>query len=273
MPGSQPAHGDDRECTGRIFSRCTRRLSALTTSKRNSPSVIRSPRSWHPAQFGNHQSTHRIDIIDGKIAVEVLVEILDGQQRLDDIAFRAALHDHRFLVTPLIDQDQIDVQGTERLLEHVIRGGVHGIFVLGTTGEGTSLTQTLRTQFVELVCEVVSGRLPVLVGITETSITSAIQLAEQSFGAGASAVVSAAPYYLPMTQNDLVDYTEELASRLPLPLILYNMPSCTKTAFDVETVRSLSQHQNIIGVKDTSGDLDYFAQVADIAKSRPILRC
>ena len=173
------------------------------------------------------------------------------------------------LVTPLIDQDQIDVQGTERLLEHVIRGGVHGIFVLGTTGEGTSLSQAMRHQFVELTCEVVGGRVPVLVGITETSMTSALELAEQSFGAGASALVSAAPYYLPMTQQDLTEYTEHLATRLPLPLVLYNMPSCTKTAFDVETVRTLSEHENIIGVKDTSGDLDYFAKVAKIAQSRP----
>lgn len=172
------------------------------------------------------------------------------------------------LVTPLIEQDQIDVQGTERLLEHVVRGGVHGIFALGTTGEGTSLSPATRHKFVELVCEVVAGRVPVLVGITDTSMTSALDLAEQSFAAGAAAVVSAAPYYLPMTQTDLVEYTERLARRLPLPLLLYNMPSCTKTAFDLGTVSTLCQNPNIIGLKDTSGDLDYFAAVARIANAR-----
>ena len=172
------------------------------------------------------------------------------------------------LVTPLIDQDTLDIQGTERLLDHVIRGGVHGVFVLGTTGEGTSLSPTLRHKFVELTCEVVAGRIPVLVGVTDTSMTSALELADQSYAAGAAAVVSAAPYYLPMTQQDLLGYTEELASRMPLPLLLYNMPSCTKTAFDVDTVRSLSKHENIIGMKDTSGDLDYFAELAKIAATR-----
>lgn len=172
------------------------------------------------------------------------------------------------LVTPIIDQDQLDVAGTERLLEHVIRGGVHGIFALGTTGEGTSFTQPMRHRFVELVCEVVAGRVPVLVGITDTSLTSAIELAEQSHAAGASAVVSAAPYYLPMTQTDLLEYTELLANRLPLPMLLYNMPSCTKTAFDVDTVRNLCQHENIIGMKDTSGDLEYFSEIARIADTR-----
>ena len=175
------------------------------------------------------------------------------------------------LVTPLIDQDQIDVTGTQALLEHVIGGGVHGIFVLGTTGEGTSLHPRTRQQYIELVCETVAGRIPVLVGVTDTSITNAIETAEQAYGAGASAVVTAAPYYLPMTQADLIEYTETLATRLPLPLMLYNMPSCTKTAYEVQTVKTLCEHDNIIGIKDTSGDLDYFARVAKVVAASPEL--
>ena len=172
------------------------------------------------------------------------------------------------LVTPLLDQDQIDVEGTERLLEHVIDGGVHGVFVLGTTGEGTSLSPAARHKFVEIACEIVGGRVPVLVGITETSMASALELADQSYGAGAAAVVSAAPYYLPMTQTDLIRYTEQLANRLPLPLLLYNMPSCTKTAFDLDTVKTLSGHSNVIGLKDTSGDLEYYGKAASFANEQ-----
>ena len=169
------------------------------------------------------------------------------------------------LATPLLDADQVDVHGTARLVEHVIAGGVHGIFILGTTGEGTSLTQGLRHQFVELVSEIVAGRVPLLVGVTDTSMVDALELAEQSYAAGAAAVVTAAPYYLPMSQADLLRYTEELATRLPLPALLYNMPSCTKTEFSIETIQRLSQHPNIIGLKDTSGDLEYYAQAAEIA--------
>ncbi len=170
------------------------------------------------------------------------------------------------LVTPLVEQDQIDVSGTERLVNHVIAGGVQGVFVLGTTGEGTSLSPSTRHQYVELVCEIVEGRVPVFVGITDTCLRSAIELANLSFGAGASVVVSAAPYYLPLTQSDLLLYTDQLATELPLPLMLYNMPSCTKTAFDIATVRELSGHRNIIGMKDTSGDLDYYQQLVKIAQ-------
>ena len=171
------------------------------------------------------------------------------------------------LVTPLLDADQLDVDGTRRLVDHVVEGGVHGVFILGTTGEGTSLTQQLRYQFVELVSETLEGRVPLLVGITDTSMVAAIDLAEQCYAAGAAALVTAAPYYLPMSQQDLIRYTDELATRLPLPLMLYNMPSCTKTAYDLDTVRRLSQHPNIIGVKDTSGDLDYFSEVAKLANA------
>lgn len=172
------------------------------------------------------------------------------------------------MVTPLLDADQLDIEGSVSLVEHLLQGGVHGIFALGTTGEGTSLTARLRYQLVELVAEAIQGRVPLLVGITDTSMVNAIALAEHAYGAGAAAVVTAAPYYLPLTQDDLLRYTRELATRLPLPLMLYNMPSCTKTAYSLETVEQLSGHPNIIGLKDTSGDLDYYAGAAELAKSR-----
>lgn len=173
------------------------------------------------------------------------------------------------MITPLVDQDQLDAPGAERLIEHLILGGVHGIFVLGTTGEATSLHPRVRHQFVELVCETVAGRLPVVVGITDTSASAAVELAEQSYAAGAAAVVAAPPYYLPMSQDDLRLYIEWLADRVPLPLLLYNMPSCTQTAFAVETVRDLRQHGNIIGLKDSSGDLEYFAEIVRITRGDP----
>ena len=171
------------------------------------------------------------------------------------------------MVTPLLDADELDAAGTKNVVNRLIDGGVHGLFILGTTGEGTSLSQRLRIQFVELVSETIAGRVPMLVGITETSMVNALELAEQSYSAGAAAVVTAAPYYLPMTQQDLLHYTLDLATRLPLPLMLYNMPSCTKTAYDIDTVASLAEHPNIIGLKDTSGDLDYFARAAELANS------
>ena len=81
------------------------------------------------------------------------------------------------LVTPLLDRDRIDRTGTQRLLEHVLQGGVHGIFVLGSTGEAPSLSYRLRREFIQLVCQEVEQKIPVLVGITDTSIVESLALA------------------------------------------------------------------------------------------------
>lgn len=172
------------------------------------------------------------------------------------------------LATPILSDEELDVPGAQTLLERVVQGGVHGVFILGTTGEGTSFTTRVQQQFVELVSDTLAGRLPFLVCITETSMPVAVDLAQQSHAAGATAVVTAAPYYLPMTQEDLLSYSLELASKLPLPLMLYNMPSCTKTAYSVDTVKRLADHPNIVGLKDTSNDLDYYAAIAAFAQSR-----
>jgi len=172
------------------------------------------------------------------------------------------------LVTPLVDQDRLDCAGLERLMERALAGGVHGLFVLGTTGEGPSLAYALRHQLVERVCDQVAGRVPVLVGITDTAPGESIELAQKAFDAGAAGVVVAPPYYLPISQPELIAYIEYLARRVPLPLLLYNMPNCTKTAFQPQTVRRLSDVDNVVGLKDSSGSLDYFRVVTELVAQR-----
>jgi 4-hydroxy-tetrahydrodipicolinate synthase len=165
------------------------------------------------------------------------------------------------LVTPLDEHRQIDLAGLERLVERLVAAPVHGLFVLGTTGEGPSLTQAAQQQIVSAVCDQVAGRLPVLVGITNTVVAHSLEIAEAAYSAGAAAVVVAPPYYLPMTQAELLEYSQQLVARLPLPVMLYNMPSCCKTWFEVETVGRLSQMPQVLGLKDSSGDLDFLRRV------------
>lgn len=172
------------------------------------------------------------------------------------------------LVTPLIDRDTLDVDGLERLLEHVIAGGVHGVFALGTTGEAPSLSYRLRRETIERVCSQVAGRVPVLVGITDTSFVESVRLAQYAAEQGAVAVVLATPYYFPAGQTELERYIRELAKELPLPLVLYNMPSLTKVWFEVETLRHLSDVERIVGIKDSSGDLDYFERLCTLSEQR-----
>ena len=162
------------------------------------------------------------------------------------------------MVTPLAEDGGLDVEGVSRLVEHILAGGVHGLFLLGTTGEATDLPYAVRRELVQRVCGQVGGRVPVLVGITDTVIDESLRLAEYAADCGANALVSAPPYYFAAGQPELVDYYLNLADRLPLPLFLYNMPAQVKVSIDVQTVVELAKHPNIIGLKDSSGNIGYF---------------
>ena len=168
------------------------------------------------------------------------------------------------LVTPLVDRDTLDVVGLERLIEHVLAGGVHGLFVLGTTGEGPALGSHLRYQFVEMVCDQVAGRVPVLVGVSDPAFTESLELAQHAHGAGAAAVVTAGPYYLPLSQSELFNSIEMLSVESPLPVVLYNMPACTDVMFELDTVRELIHVPNLLGMKDSSGDMEYFRELGQL---------
>jgi 4-hydroxy-tetrahydrodipicolinate synthase len=173
------------------------------------------------------------------------------------------------LVTPLLDRDRLDQAGTQRLIEHLITGGVHGVFILGTTGEAPSLSYRLRREFIRLVCGIVNDRLPVLVGITDTAFVESVELAKVAEAAGATAVVLSTPYYFPAGQTELLQYVRHIIDQLPLPLVLYNMPSLTKVWFEIETLRELSQFGEIVAVKDSSGDMEYHAQLMALKSARP----
>jgi len=173
------------------------------------------------------------------------------------------------IITPLIDRDTLDAAGLERLLEHMLGGGVHGIFALGTTGEAPSLSYRLRREMVERTCRIVAGRVPVLVGITDTSFVESVELARFSAAQGAKAVVLSAPYYFPVGQPELVEYVEDLAPELPLPVFLYNMPSHTKVTFELETVKRAMQIPQVAGIKDSSGNMVYYHQLVRELPQRP----
>ncbi|MEM9657136.1 MAG: dihydrodipicolinate synthase family protein [Planctomycetota bacterium] len=173
------------------------------------------------------------------------------------------------LVTPLTDRDVIDENGAARLIEHVLAGGVAGLFLLGSTGEAPSLSYRLRRQFIRLACDIVDGNARILVGVTDTSFVETIELAEVAKEAGANAVVLSTPYYFPAGQTELVRYATHVAEQTPLPLMLYNMPSLTKVWFEIETLKALVEQPKIIGVKDSSGDIDYFRRLVALKSERP----
>lgn len=183
------------------------------------------------------------------------------------------------LVTPLsCGGDSVDQEGTRRVLNHVIAGGVSGIFILGSTGEGPSLSPQLRREFVTLCCSLVPDILlhnqrrrndcTILVGVSDTCIDETISLAKHSADCGADAVVIAPPFYFPITQLELIRYVEHVVDEISLPVFLYNMPKLTKITFDIATLRELGKRTQgrIIGIKDSSFDLEYMKKLCQLKK-------
>lgn len=173
------------------------------------------------------------------------------------------------LVTPLLSCDELDVPGLDRLMDHVIQGGVHGIFLLGTTGESAALSGRLRRELVAHVCRQVEGRVPVLVGISDTSLVESLRLADDASQAGAAAVVVTAPYYLPLETRELANYVRTISNESPLPVYIYNMPELAKTWFSTDVLAELLDLENVAGLKDSSGDFAYFEQARVILSNRP----
>lgn len=173
------------------------------------------------------------------------------------------------LVTPLKSDGNLDAGGLERLIEHLIAGGVHGLFVLGSTGEAASLADLVRFDVVVTACRLARGRVPVIVGITHTCFDNSVEFAKIAADQGAQAVVLSTPYYYPLGQEELAGYIERIFERVPLPVLLYNIPQLTKVRMEPQTLRRVMRIERIIGIKDSSHDVAYLDQVLSLARERP----
>jgi len=172
-------------------------------------------------------------------------------------------------ITPLRDDGTLDEAGLERLIEHLIGGGVHGLFILGTTGEAPALPYSVRIAVIKETCKLAGNRVPVMVGITDTSYKESIDLAARAYEAGAMSVVAAPPYYYRVNQADLLHYFADLASQVPIPLFLYNAPLNTHHSLEVETVIRAAEEPNIMGLKDSSLNMGYFHMVRAALRDFP----
>jgi dihydrodipicolinate synthase/N-acetylneuraminate lyase len=173
------------------------------------------------------------------------------------------------MVTPLRGRDELDPEGLERLIEHILSGGVDGLFILGTTGEGPSLSYHLRRELIERTCRLVRARVPVLVGITDSAFVESVNLARHAAAAGADALVLAPPFYFPEGQPELEEYLDHLVAELPLPVFLYNAPANTKVQYGLETLRQAMDRPQVVGLKDSSKNMDYFRDALGLLKHRP----
>lgn len=179
------------------------------------------------------------------------------------------------IITPLTDQDRLDLASLESLLEYMIDGGIHGVFLLGTTGEAPSLSHELRKQLIEAAAKIIAGRIPILVGISDTSFTETILLVKAAEKCPVDAFVLTHPYYFPSYGSQFRQYVDHVLEVVSRPVVLYNMPVNTQVKFDLDVVRYALDRDRIIGMKDSSGDLDFFWRSCELAaasgKEFPIL--
>lgn len=173
------------------------------------------------------------------------------------------------LLTPLIDDDCLDIDGLHLQLDRFIRAGIHGIFLLGSCGEGPSLSYRIRRELIHEVASHLQGRMPILAGVSDTSFVELMRMADYAAQEGVTAVVLAGPYYYPLASDDFLRYLEAVAEQLPIPAFLYNMPSHTKLWFQPSLLKRVLTHPKYIGVKDSSGDMNYFTQVATLMRNFP----
>lgn len=166
------------------------------------------------------------------------------------------------LVTPMQANGAIDYACLAELVEWHIENHTDGLVILGTTGESPTIEANERRKIVQRVVNQVHARLPVIVGTGSNSTAHTIQLTQQAMEMGADAALVVTPYYNKPTQEGLYQHFTLVADRVPIPQILYNVPSRTGCDLLPETLLRLARHPNIVGIKEATGDISRVAKLA-----------
>ncbi len=181
--------------------------------------------------------------------------------------------EHQGIVVPMISpvtaDGDLDEAGVRRVVDHLAEGCVDGLMMLGTTGEGPSFSLPQRQRLVAIGVEQARGRVRVYAGIGGTCISESIALAQDALGRGAAAVVAHLPPYFPLDPGEMVAFYRHLAERIEGSLFVYNMPPTTHMSIPIESLRELSEHPRIAGVKDSENGLDRLKEVIDTFRGRP----
>jgi 4-hydroxy-tetrahydrodipicolinate synthase len=171
------------------------------------------------------------------------------------------------LVTPFDKDLNIDFNALERLVSHCIEGGVNYLVVMGTTGENPVLSKEEKRAVLDAVIEAAAGRVPIVYGVGGNHTGALVKELETFNFKGVSAILSVSPYYNKPTQEGIYQHYKTLSEYSPLPIILYNVPGRTGSNISAQTTLRLAHDfENIIAIKEASGDLD---QVMKIINERP----
>jgi 4-hydroxy-tetrahydrodipicolinate synthase len=166
------------------------------------------------------------------------------------------------MITPFSEDRSIDYAALERVVEHVIAGGIDYLVVQGTTGETATLTSSEKKEVLAFSIKVNKGRLPIVYGIGGNDTQKVIKEIKETDFSGIDAILSVSPYYNKPSQGGIIAHYQHIADVSPVPVILYNVPGRTMSNITAETTLILAEHGNIIGMKEASGNLEQCMKIA-----------
>ncbi len=165
------------------------------------------------------------------------------------------------MVTPFDQSGAVDSGRTNQLIDHLISHGSDALVITGTTGESPTLTTDEKVSVFKHVVQKVDGRVPVIAGTGSNNTQASIELTKQAEAAGVDAAMLVVPYYNKPTQEGLYQHFKAIAESTSLPIMLYNIPGRSVVGMEPDTVVRLSEIENIVSIKDASGDLDAMAEI------------
>jgi len=172
------------------------------------------------------------------------------------------------LITPMLKNGEVDFISLEKLIDWHIDEGTNGIVSVGTTGESATVNVNEHIRIIEYTVKHVNKRIPVIAGTGANSTSEAIDLTKEAFDLGADFSLIVTPYYNKPTQKGLIDHYLKLADSAAIPQILYNVPSRTACDLLPSTTKILSDHENIVGIKEAVNEKERIKELIDIGKSK-----
>jgi len=170
------------------------------------------------------------------------------------------------MITPFDKDEKVDVQALRKMTDYLIEAGVHGVFPLGSTGEGYGIGFDEKRRVIETVLEATNKRVPVYAGTGAITTKESVQLSQMATELGVDALSVITPYFISPNQEELYEHYKEIAASTDLPIILYNNPGRTGVDLSNDLIVRLSHIDNIVGIKDSGGDMNKAAEIVRLTK-------
>lgn len=172
------------------------------------------------------------------------------------------------LVTPVDSNESLDEKGLSKLINYLIDSGVSSIFALGSMGEFATLEEKEKIHLLEKTVELVNRKVPVLAGVSDTGTKKVIKNIQKAKEIGVDAVVSLPPFFYLLNQKAVINFYLDIAEASLLPVIIYNNPGMTKIKIELNSISVLSEHPNIIGIKDSSCNYSFFLNLIQLKSNK-----